>query len=42
MLLYYEYPTSKGMEDKPAVWSSGPNRHNEDGLGDDISSWSDN
>jgi general secretion pathway protein G len=38
--LYYEYPTSKGKGDKPAVWSSGPNRQNEDGSGDDINSWS--
>jgi general secretion pathway protein G len=39
--LYYEYPTSKtpnGM--KPAIWSSGPNRQNEDGGGDDINNWS--
>jgi general secretion pathway protein G len=39
--LYYEYPTRKGEGDKPAVWSSGPNRQNEDGSRDDISSWSD-
>jgi general secretion pathway protein G len=38
--LYYEYPTSKGKGDKPAVWSAGPNRQNEDGSGDDINSWS--
>jgi general secretion pathway protein G len=38
--LYYEWPTSKGKGDKPAVWSSGPNRQNEDGSGDDINSWS--
>jgi hypothetical protein len=38
--LYYEYPTSKGKGDKPAVWSSGPNRTNEGGGGDDINSWS--
>ena len=38
--LYYEYPTSKGKGDKPAVWSSGPNRQNEDGGGDDLNSWS--
>jgi general secretion pathway protein G len=37
--LYYEYPSSKGKGDKPAVWSSGPNRQNEDGSGDDINSW---
>jgi general secretion pathway protein G len=38
--LYYEFPSSKGKGDKPAVWSSGPNRQNEDGSGDDINSWS--
>jgi general secretion pathway protein G len=37
--LYYEYPSSKGKGDKPAVWSSGPNRQNEDGAGDDLNSW---
>ncbi len=37
--LYYEFPSSKGKGDKPAVWSSGPNRQNEDGSGDDINSW---
>jgi general secretion pathway protein G len=37
--LYYEYPTSKGKGDQPAIWSSGPNRQNEDGAGDDINSW---
>jgi general secretion pathway protein G len=36
--LYYEYPSSK-KGDKPAIWSSGPNRTNEDGGGDDISNW---
>jgi general secretion pathway protein G len=37
--LYYEYPSSKAG-DKPAIWSSGPNRQNEDGGGDDINNWS--
>lgn len=39
--LYYEYPTSKGVKgERPAIWSSGPNRQNEDGGGDDINNWS--
>jgi general secretion pathway protein G len=39
--LYYEYPTSKPVKaGKPAIWSSGPNRQNEDGGGDDITNWS--
>ncbi len=38
--LYYEYPTSKGKGDKPAIWSAGPNGQNEEGSGDDINSWS--
>jgi len=37
---YYEWPTSKGKGDKPAIWSSGPNRQDEGGTGDDINSWS--
>lgn len=40
--LYYEYPTSKPVKgEKPAIWSSGGNRQNEDGSGDDINNWSD-
>ena len=39
--LYYEYPSSKAG-DKPAIWSSGPNRQNEDGGGDDINNWKEN
>ncbi|MGE3317463.1 MAG: type II secretion system protein GspG [Planctomycetaceae bacterium] len=39
-LLYYEYPNTKGGDSgKPAIWSSGPNRQNEDGGGDDIANW---
>lgn len=38
--LYYEYPTSKVPNGtKPAIWSSGPNRQNEDGNGDDVNNW---
>jgi general secretion pathway protein G len=39
---YYESPTTKvprGL--KPAIWSSGPNKQNENGGGDDINNWSD-
>jgi len=39
--LFYEYPSGKAGE-KPAVWSSGPNRQNEDGGGDDITNWKEN
>jgi general secretion pathway protein G len=40
--LYYEYPSTKGTKgEKPAIWSSGPNRQNEEGAGDDINNWSD-
>ncbi len=39
-ILYYEYPTSKVPNGtKPAIWSSGPNRTNEDGGGDDVNNW---
>jgi general secretion pathway protein G len=38
--LFYEYPSGK-IADKPAIWSSGPNRNNEDGGGDDINNWTD-
>jgi general secretion pathway protein G len=40
--LFYEYPSSKGTKgEKPAIWSSGPNRQNEEGAGDDINNWTD-
>lgn len=40
--LYYEYPSTKGTKgEKPAIWSSGPNRQNEEGAGDDINNWTD-
>lgn len=39
---YYEYPNSKvANATKPAIWSSGPNKQNEDGGGDDINNWAD-
>jgi len=38
--LYYEYPSSKtSSETKPAIWSSGPNRQDEQGSGDDVSNF---
>lgn len=38
--LYYEYPNSKGGgSDRAAIWSSGQNRQNEEGGGDDINNW---
>ncbi|MDA1014689.1 MAG: prepilin-type N-terminal cleavage/methylation domain-containing protein [Planctomycetota bacterium] len=36
-VLFYEYPDSKDPQaDKPRVWSSGPNKQDEDGAGDDV------
>jgi general secretion pathway protein G len=41
--LNYEYPNSKSAGvDKPAIWSSGQNKQNEEGAGDDLNNWSDN
>jgi len=38
--LYYEWPNSKvANATKPAIWSSGLNKQNEDGGGDDINNW---
>jgi general secretion pathway protein G len=40
-VLNYEYPNSKVPNaTKPAIWSSGENKQNEDGAGDDINNWS--
>ncbi|MBI1348462.1 prepilin-type N-terminal cleavage/methylation domain-containing protein [bacterium] len=40
--LYYEYPTNKVQNGiKPAIWSSGQNKQNEDGNGDDVNNWQD-
>ena len=40
MPLNYEYPSGKtGGNDKPAIWSSGQNKQNEEGSGDDINNW---
>lgn len=39
--LNYEYPNTKASVSRPAIWSSGPNRQNENGGGDDINNWKD-
>lgn len=40
--IHYEYPSSKfaGI-DKPALWSNGPDRQDDNGGNDDISNWID-
>lgn len=38
--LNYEAPPGKAG-DKPAIWSSGPNKQSEEGSGDDINNWTD-
>lgn len=37
--LHYEYPNKKANSVKPAIWSSGADRSNEQGDGDDVSNW---
>jgi general secretion pathway protein G len=38
----YEFPNTKApRSSKPAIWSSGANRSNEEGAGDDVNNWSD-
>ena len=38
--LNYEYPNTKQPNALgPAIWSSGPNKQNEDGGGDDVAGW---
>jgi len=39
--LNYEYPNTKASVSRPAIWSSGENRQNENGSGDDINNWKD-
>lgn len=40
--LFYESPNTKVTDtDRPAIWSSGPNRQNENGEGDDVNNWKD-
>ena len=39
-LLFYEFPSRKFADPvKPAIWSSGLNKINEDGGGDDVRNW---
>ena len=38
-LLNYEYKSDKVEFDKPAIWSNGPNRVNDNGGEDDIVNW---
>jgi len=39
-MFYYRYPSSNhSSSSKPDIWSSGPNRRNEDGGGDDVNNW---
>jgi general secretion pathway protein G len=39
--LYYQYPNDKATSavDKPAIWSAGPDRKNDNGSNDDINNW---
>lgn len=39
--LNYEYPNTKANVGRPAIWSSGENKQNENGSGDDINNWKD-
>ncbi|WP_437192001.1 type II secretion system protein GspG [Planctomicrobium sp. SH527] len=38
--LNYEYPSTRSESGRPAIWSNGENRTNENGGGDDINNWS--
>ena len=43
-LFYYQYPNDKANTTKPAIWSSGPDKQNDDGnssSSDDINNWDD-
>lgn len=38
--LYYAFPNTRDPNASvPAIWSSGPNKQNEEGAGDDINNW---
>ena len=39
MDFHYEYPSQHSAADKPDIWSNGPNKVDDGGLGDDIVSW---
>lgn len=36
---HYEYPTMKHQIGKPAIWSSGPKKANDNGANDDVKNW---
>lgn len=36
---HYEFPTTKHSIAKPAIWSSGPKKANDNGGNDDIKNW---
>jgi general secretion pathway protein G len=39
-VLNYEHPNTKDSNTtKPAIWSNGPDRKNDEGSGDDINNW---
>ncbi len=38
--LNYEYPNTKAKTSRPAIWSNGPDRKNDNGSNDDINNWS--
>ncbi|WP_309385464.1 type II secretion system major pseudopilin GspG [Cerasicoccus frondis] len=35
----YRYPGTNNKNGTPDIWSSGPNRQNEEGGGDDVNNW---
>jgi len=37
--LMYEYPNTKAETTKPAIWSFGPDKKDDQGDGDDINNW---
>jgi len=39
--LFYDATPKVATSDRPAVWSSGPNKQNENGSGDDVNNWDD-
>ncbi|MCX7394715.1 MAG: type II secretion system protein GspG [Planctomycetales bacterium] len=40
-MLFYEWPNTKRPNaTTPAIWSSGPNKQNDDGGSDDVNNWS--
>lgn len=41
MPILYEFPSTKRADNRPAIWSAGPNRQNDQGGSDDINNWAD-